>query len=328
MNQPSRLEILPDEIFLDLFSYIHPSELYHVWLGLNRRLSAIINSIRISFDLTENTIEYINALNYFSWQIIFMHLRVNSDLLDLRQYPNLRSLIVDKKLTRTQLEAIQPKFLPFLTRLTVCEQLKDDDILNDMIFNRVISTKQHCSWLKVYHLPSVPWYFTINTSSLSNIETMIFDNVKPCEINLILLFQPNLRRLRITIVHWMSQNPVISNDSLLNKNYQHKHLIDFNATLNTRNKLDSLYPLLSHLPCLRYLNVACDSLGMSDFQRLASELNAKLPCLQRFNCSFKQTYINDMEKVHCLSPLFHRMKCKKIEWNGGWHYYCVTTRNI
>ncbi|CAF3296151.1 unnamed protein product [Rotaria sp. Silwood2] len=64
-NKQSRLEIFPDELFLDLFSYISPTDLYHVWHSLNRRFSAIIRSVRVSFDLNENTDENTRALNYF-----------------------------------------------------------------------------------------------------------------------------------------------------------------------------------------------------------------------------------------------------------------------
>ncbi|CAF4379489.1 unnamed protein product, partial [Rotaria sordida] len=60
----SRLEIFPDELFLNLFSYIPPTDLYHIWHGLNCRFRAILRSVRISFDLNENTDENTRALNY------------------------------------------------------------------------------------------------------------------------------------------------------------------------------------------------------------------------------------------------------------------------
>ncbi|CAF1429987.1 unnamed protein product [Rotaria sordida] len=322
----SRLEIFPDELFLNLFSYIPPTDLYHIWHGLNRRFCAILRSVRISFDLNENTDENTRALNYFSKQIVFIHLRILYKSLDFKQYPNLCSLIIDTKLTKKQLDSIQPINLPCLKRLTFSKWSKDEEILNEIIFNRYSSNKQNFSSLKVYHLPFIPSYFISNTSNLSHIQTMIFDRVTPYDIDLILSLQPILRRLKVTIVRWVADE-TIPQISIINKNYQHKHLIHLHTTMNTCNKLDDLYPLLSHIPCLRYLYIACDSLTINDFKQLAFELLTRLPCLERFNCSFKQTYIENIEKLHCMSPLFRHMKCRKVEWSGGWHYYCVTTRN-
>jgi len=326
MNELSRLEILPDELFLDLFSYIPPIELYYVWNGLNNRLNAILRSVQISIDLFENTNDNNHVLNYFSQQIVYIHLYVSYESLDLKKFSNLRSLIIDIKLTEEQLHSIQPNFLPCLQRLTFSEWWKDKEPLNEIIFNQENSKKNKSSWLKVYHLPSMPNYFLINTSILSNIQTMIFDRVTSGDIHLILSLQTTLRRLKVTIVPWISDDK-ISKTSIYNQHFQHKNLIHFDTTINTCNKLDDLYPLLSHLSSLRYLYIAGDSLTMNDFEQLAFELNTRVPWLEHFNCSFKQTFIEDMEKLHCMSPLFRHMICKKIEWSGGWHYYCVMTGN-
>jgi hypothetical protein len=145
MNNSSLLEIFPDELFLDLFSYIPPTELYHVWHGLNRRISAILRSVRISFDLTENTDENICALNYFSQQIVYIHLHVFNKSLDFKQFPNLYSLIIDAELSNEQLNSIQPNILPKLKRLTFSGCRKDEEPLNEMIFNR------NSSWLKFFN---------------------------------------------------------------------------------------------------------------------------------------------------------------------------------
>lgn len=326
-NRLSQLEIFPDELFLDLFSYIPPTDLYRVWNGLNRRLSAILNSVRISFDLIENTDDNTRALNYFSQQIVFIHLRTPYAKLDLKKCPNLHSLIVDAKLTKEQLESIHPNYLPYLKRLSFPKWSKDEEVLNEVIFNRDSSNEQISQWLKVYHLPSIPNYFLTNVFNLSHIHTLVFDRVTPCDIDLILSLQPTLRCLKVTIVRWMNDD-TISRIALTNQNYQHKHLLHLHTTMNTCNRLDDLYPLLSHLSCLRSLYIACDSLTIGDFQQLAFELLTRVPFLEYFNCSFKQTYIEDIQKLHSMSSLFRHMKCRKIEWSGGWYYYCVTTGNV
>jgi hypothetical protein len=322
MSEPSQLEIFPDELFLDLFSYIPPRELYHIWFGLNHRINAILRSVRISFDLVENTQEIHRILKYFSQQIVYIHLRLPSNSIDFQQFPNLRSLIIDTKLTAKQIDSIHPIILPDLRRLTFNEVLKGEDPLNKIIFNRTSSNQ----WIKVCHLPSMPNYFLHNPSNLSHIQTMIFERVTSYHIHRILSLQTTLRRLKVTIVPSMIDEKISS--SLINQNYQHKYLIDFHTTINTFNKLDELYPLLSHLSTLRYLHISCDGLNMNDFQQLACELHTRIPWLERLNGTFKQTYIKDIKKLHCISPLFNRMVCRKIEWIGGWHYYCVTTENV
>jgi hypothetical protein len=323
MNELSRLEIFPDELFLDLFSYISSVELYLVWHGLNHRFNAILRSVRISFDLNEDPVYNNYILNYFSQQIVYIHLSIPYPSLDFKQFPNLRSLIINTKLTKEQLDSIRPNIFPRLQRLTFSEWWKDKEPLNDIIFHRKTSTE----WLKVYHLPSMPSYFLNNPSNLSHIQTMIFDRVTAADVNLILSLQKTLRRLKVTIVPWMMDDK-ISKISFHNQNYQHQHLIHFHTTVNTWNKLDDLYPLLSHLTSLRYLYIACDSLTIHDFKQLAFELNTRIPWLEYFHCRFKQTFIDNVKELHSMSPLFRHMKCKKIEWEGGWHYYCVTTENL
>ncbi|CAF3303984.1 unnamed protein product [Rotaria socialis] len=323
----SQLEIFPDELFLDLFSYISPIDLYYAWHGLNCRISAIIRSIQISFDLIENSNENIRALDYFSTQIVFLRLSVSNESLDFRKLPNLCSLIIDTKLTKKQLDSVQPSYLPHLKRLNFSKWSKNEEILNEIIFSRHSSNEQNIPWLKVYHLPKLPSYFLTNISQLSHIQTMIFDRVTSCDINLILHLQPTLCRLKVTVVRWMSEDMMLT-VSLNNKNFQHQYLIHLHATMNTCNRLDDLYVLLSYLPFLRSLYIACDNLTITDFEQLAYVIMTCTPQLNSFNCSFKQTCIEPIEKLHCMSPLFRHMKLRRVEWGGGWHYHCITTENL
>jgi hypothetical protein len=320
MNQSSHLEIFPDELFLELFSYISPRDLYYSWNGLNRRINGILRSVRISFDLIDNIDENYRILKYFSRQIVYIHLCIPSNLIDFKEFINLRSLIIDTKLTSKQIESIDPMNLPNLRRLTFNEEWKSDDPLNEILFHQKTSNQ----WIKVCHLPIIPTYFLHNSLNCSHIQTMIFDRVTSCDINRLLFLQTTLRRLKVNIVSSIIDEKIWKS-SFINLNYQHKYLIDFHTTMNTCNKLDELYPLLSNLSSLRYLHISCDNLTMYDFRQLALELHTRIPQLERFNCTFKQTYIENIEEVHSMSPLFTRMICKKIEWIGVWHYYCVTT---
>ena len=326
MNSRSQLEIFPDELFLDLFSYISPSELYHVWHGLNPRFNAILRSIRASFDLFENTDNNHRALNHFSEQIVYIHLHTSVTSLNLRQFPNLRSLISSVPLTKEQLDSIRPSILPRLERLTFLTHLPESDSLNDIIHARR-ATENSLTWIKVYRLPRLPMYLMRNSSRFDHIQSMIIDRVTTLDIEVILSFFIFLRRLKVTVVQRTMIDQPKSPLQVFDRTYPHHHLVHLNITMNTPDKLDDFYPLLSRLSFLRSLYVACDSLSMADFQQLAVELHSRVPCLKRFNCSFQQTHFDDISKLHCLSPFFQQMRCQKIEWCGGWYYYCVTTQS-
>lgn len=316
----SQLEIFPNELLLELFSYLSPTEIYQTWSGLNGRFQSIFQSVQMSLVLLENAGESIRILNEFSSQIIFIHLRVSIPNLDFQKFLNLRSLIIDAKLTDEQIQTIKSQFLPSLRRLTLTEEGKQDKSFDEMVFHPKLSS----AWIQVYHLPSISKCFLHKSSNISHIQTMIFDRLTSNDVHLILTFLPNLRRLKVTVV------PSISDEILFSDvNYQHRNLIDFHAKMNTHNKLDELYPLLSHLPSLRYLSVIGDSLMINDFEQLALQLHTRVPQLQRLNCSFKQTRIENINRLHRMSPLFHRMKCREIQWIGtGWYYYCITTEHF
>jgi hypothetical protein len=323
-NTPSRLEVFPDELFLHLFSYIPPIELYSGWTDLNRRLDAILRSVQISFELNDTNAVAIQTLNYFSLQIVYLRVRVSYEALSLSKFSHLRSLIIDTKLSTGQLRVIRPKVLPQLKRLTFSDWRIYEESFNTVCCNLDATSDSQTPWINICHLPTLPSCFLSCRYSLSHIHTMIFDRVHHSSILFILSIRTQLRRLKVTVARWTPDDALtvtLPPTSMCD----HEHLVHLDITLNTCNKLDDLYPLLSHLPRLRYLRVACDSLTINDFARLALELNTRLPWLARFTCSFKQTYVENVAELHRLSPLFQRMRCEKVDWGGGWHYYCVTT---
>lgn len=322
METISQLEIFPDELFLELFSYLSPIDLYQCWRHFNSRFLAIVRSVRIAFELIEDLNLNQEILNYFSSQIVYLHLRIPCQTIDFHQVPYLRSLILDTKLTPTQRNSIQSNILPKLERLTLDENSKDQNKFYEQIFNEIYSKK----WIKTLHLPYLPNYF-LNSNQFAFIQTMIFNRMTVIDVHLILSIQKFLKRLKVTIVSLSSAEKEYRL-SQINTKYRNETLIDFHTIMNTYNQIDEICDLLSHLSQLKYLHIDCDGLKYQDFQRLANELNKHMPNLKVFNCRFRQTYVENINDIHCLSPLFYRMKQKKIEWVGGWHYYCITTRDI
>ena len=323
MSYHSQLEIFPDELFLELFSYISPEELYHVWIRLNRRFASIINSLKISMDLFDSSSQSINTLNYFAHQIVYINIRAFSPSLNFNSFPKLRTLIIDTQLNPRQLKLIRPWILPALKRITFPSQLPDVDSLNEILLIDQLNDSK-TRWIEIYQLPRIPNYLVKNPSKFNHIHSVIFNRLTTPDVDLLLSSLIYLRYLKVTVVpKTMDQTrpPVKATDP----NYHNRNLVNLNVTMNTCDKLDDFFPIMSRLPSLISLYIACDSLMLSDFQQLAVELHTRVPWLRRFNCTFQQTYVDDMMKLHQLSPYFRRMGCQKIEWPGGWHYYCVTT---
>jgi hypothetical protein len=120
----SRLELFPDEIFLELLSFIRPIDLYHAFVNLNSRLNYIINDIDICIHIINNKEckNYQSCINYFVHQIIYLaidlHWSCLSYNLHLQSFVNLRSLHLPMPNAKQCLE-ITPDNLPFLTNLTI-----------------------------------------------------------------------------------------------------------------------------------------------------------------------------------------------------------------
>lgn len=326
-DAPTRLEVFPNELLLHLFTYVSPVELQTSWTGLNQRFDAIVRSTPISFELNDTAANTMSRLKYFSPQVVYLSIRVECRTLNLCRFPQLRSLVIDAKLAAAIVDTIQPKVLPRLTRLTFGNRHALKECFRTVCSQMSSGEEQRIPWLKVYHLPELPSSFPLCQQSFAHIHTLILDRVQPWAVHHLLSIHGLLRRLKVTIVNW-SANYVSSIPSDLSSGVGHGDLVHFDVTMNAFNKLDDFYPLLSRLPRLQHLHVESDSLTLADFARLAFELNSKMPWLPRFTCYFRQTYVKCMVNVHCLSPFFHGLRCVKVDWGDGWHFYCVTTNVV
>ncbi|CAF1198098.1 unnamed protein product [Adineta ricciae] len=120
----STLEIFPDELFLELFSFIQPVDLYRAFRHLNQRLTRILHDIYICMHITSDDDDELQheCLNYFSRQIIYLAVDCHPTRLlyeiDLRPFNNLRSLHLPLP-TDEQCSQITPQNFPFLTQLTI-----------------------------------------------------------------------------------------------------------------------------------------------------------------------------------------------------------------
>ena len=91
----SQLEILPNELFLEIFRYMDPSDL-QTFKGLNKRIDCIIQAVKIALhvrDQEENSLEYFS--NFSASQIVRLEVHGAWPSMNLHAMTELRSLILD-----------------------------------------------------------------------------------------------------------------------------------------------------------------------------------------------------------------------------------------
>ena len=49
-----QIEELPSELFIHIFSFIHPKDLLHGWTKLNTRINSILRSTSISIEINND----------------------------------------------------------------------------------------------------------------------------------------------------------------------------------------------------------------------------------------------------------------------------------
>jgi hypothetical protein len=94
---PSRLEILPDEILLEVFKYIEPIDL-RSFVGHNQRMNNVIKDVKLNMiieypDAGEEDFDYLKS--FLPNQFIRLELRYRWKALSLNVYVELRSLKLD-----------------------------------------------------------------------------------------------------------------------------------------------------------------------------------------------------------------------------------------
>ena len=73
-DKPMRIEDLPDELFLYIFSFIRPKDLLQGWYNLNYHINSILRSVSISIEIKNNDDfnDSLPFLQHFSSQITYL----------------------------------------------------------------------------------------------------------------------------------------------------------------------------------------------------------------------------------------------------------------
>ena len=144
-NLISTIEIFPNELFIELFEYLSPSELYQMFYNLNSRFNSMIKSLQhLHLILQEDWDTNERISPFFASQISILTIK-HDEFIDFSSYSNLQSLKLSMP-TITQCNAIQPSLLPKLKHLFISNLFFTDNSeqLCRLIFSSSFSHLQTC----------------------------------------------------------------------------------------------------------------------------------------------------------------------------------------
>ena len=117
-TDPTLLEHLPPEIFIQIFTFFSIQEIITGFLGLSSYVNSLIRLVRhASLTVKYNDINSINVLQLFPCSIRRLVL-FNIENIDFTSFNNLRSLTL-KYATQAQIDTIRPEYLPLLETLHI-----------------------------------------------------------------------------------------------------------------------------------------------------------------------------------------------------------------
>jgi hypothetical protein len=121
-----QLEVLPDELFLEIFQYVGPVGL-HSFKGLNNRIDYIIQEVKVNIVVEYQQEDDSGYLSSFApTQIIRLEIREYWSSLNLSRMTELRSLILDcAYLSKEQLDQVISMILNHVPFKFKAVQLQD-----------------------------------------------------------------------------------------------------------------------------------------------------------------------------------------------------------
>ncbi|CAF2668395.1 unnamed protein product [Rotaria sp. Silwood2] len=197
-HEISTLELFPDELFLELFSFINPIDLCRGFMNLNLRLNNILNDIHMCIHIIndDRREDYQECLNHFAYQIIYLaidcHWSCLSYNISLQPFVNLRSLYLPMPTDEQCLE-ITSNCLPFLTNLTI----------NDNTFKSIVFYSNLCPHLVTLCVPRIYSSISNQVQSMQlclTLHSLYLGFCTIIDVFNILPYLPNLNYLDIVLL--------------------------------------------------------------------------------------------------------------------------------
>ncbi len=293
------LEQLPNELFLDLFTYLNIQHLHSAFWGLNTRFNSLFQSYEnlcLTFD------EKTDQLSMKSYATFITRLIIDtSNNCDFSQFPNLQTLIVCDGNSK-HLEQIQPDIVPNLTHLSFLLGSKftpSSQLVNDVFSNRFPSLR-HANLDRISDLTSCAW---------STSPSLLFVSIRSAEpliVSCILASCPNLDHLQLHVFNQIRIGATSSPPS----NHPLRRFTLWSDTVElTSTDIDII---LANTPNVEHFYL--QTISCMAFVDLAVGLINQLNRLYRFDCYVrenmsKKTRIGDLTTIHQLHPCFNRVKC-------------------
>ena len=305
----SYLEDLPDEILLDLFSYLSPVDLFISFSYLSHRFDSILcdQSIQIGIQITNNNNNI--QLDYFT--DYFTHLLICIDDIDIRQFNNIRSLTLGPSPRPTddllnQLVDQPLKYFPYLIQLTVYQPLStwysppSVRLWTQLFTNRFSSQLERCSLPgRIFAIPTTCFY-------CRSLRGLSIGGCSLRDLPALLSALPNLKFLS-TDVWGISDIANISS-------YHHSNLSHLRLRFSQQTiVLEEIQCLLSYVPYLKiFIIEGTRKHEMFNVEYWYDVLNDQLKYLKNFYCTIRlsdttQNGKIDMSYIRNYHSIFSQM---------------------
>jgi len=319
----SNIEFFPNELFIELFEYISPYDLYNTFFNLNARLNSIIHSLQnLHLILNEDWDNKERRIPFFSSQISTLIIK-HDDCIDFSSYSNLRSLKLSMP-TIDQCNAIQPSILPNLEHLYISNLFFSDNSeqLCRLIFSSSFSRLQTCQIDRMIfnHDHS---YISLSLRQLTLSPCTWKSNLYPY------IFQacPKLTHLRIrrlrNLSFKLSSNCFLPQTSL---RYLEIHFYSIgNEWFNHIDWLLSMVPNLENLTLLIEQNETNLEFSFDLFAHLLTE---RVPCLMNLKAKIplNKFLSKELDTIKCLHPLFINVQFQKYTNRGLNSYLMISSK--
>jgi hypothetical protein len=287
------LEDLPDELLLDIFSYLSPIDLFISFAHLNNRFDSILcdQSIQLGIQITNRNY---TELNYFS--DYFTQLYIGTDEIDIRHFNNIRSLTLGPSPRPTdellsQLVDQPLRYFPYLTQLTVYQPLATWYSPPSVRLWTQLFTNQLSSQLKRCSLPGRIFAIPTTCFFCRSLRGLSIGGCSLRDLPSLLSALPNLKFLSTDV--WGMTN------TMHTSSYHHSQLSHLRIIFNQQTiVLEEIRCLLSYVPYLKIFTIqGTRKHEIFNVEYWSEVLISQLEYLKKFYCTIRLGDVNENDKL-------------------------------
>jgi hypothetical protein len=315
-NKMTVIEHLPDEIWLEIFSYIPYLDLFSCFSRLNDRINGILREKRLKFKF-KNQFIYEKSqflIEQLSEYIIGLCIEYHKQDIDIYPFKNLVSLHLSH-VTDHQMFLIRSNYFKYLNQLNIIV-CSTNDQLGDILFG-----ENQLDYLITCWFPNLDDYFQDKKSYRSCL-TLRSLRLNYCHMNTffkLLCFLPNLISFESALVPLPLSYQSISFPSI-----EHLTLTRLKIVLRDHVPITDVKSMLLYVPCLEqfYLNINRSDILEETLNliQLISLLESRIPIMTKCDIQMNLFSANvhikhdDFKKI---SPLLTQINLYTPETHVG-----------